>query len=636
MVTPRAPTLAALLQQWPLPVCLAAGLLLAGPAPASTAPSENFIDLSLEELNDYRITSVSRREQRLGDTAAAAYVITAEAIQRAGATSLPEALRLAPNLLVARINAYQYAISARGFNGSTANKLLVMIDGRTVYTPLYSGVFWDAQDVLLAEVDRIEVISGPGGTIWGTNAVNGIINIVTRRAGASGGDLLEAGGGASGSTLAMRHGGGDDDGAWRLYAKTAHWRPSARADGSLEPDGWNQDQAGFRADWRGAGGETSVMGDLYQGSANQRVPGRQHRSGANLLARWDSPAGDAGHWSVQGYLDRTSRTIPGTFGEELNTADLEAHYSSAGGEAGQTIAGGGYRLAADRVSNTLLAFLPARRTLHWSNLFAQHERELAPGWRLTAGLRLEHNDYTGLETLPSAKLAWQWQPGQLGWLGLARSVRAPSRIDRDFYFPAKPPFVLAGGPQFSAEVARSVELGWRGQAGSMLNYTVVLHRSQYQRLRSLDPQPGGVFVLGNKIHGRSQGLDSWATLQLRSDWSLELQALLLDEHFDGANLAGSPPGNDPHAQTSLRSRWTLDGGRTLDLAVRHVSRLPSPAVPAYTVLDLNLGWQLTRQLQLVLGARNLLNRRHQEFPFGTATNPIQGERALDLLLSARF
>lgn len=636
MVIVRAPNHAAPLDNWPLRAGLLAGLLACGSALGSTEPAQNFIDLSLEELNNYRITSVSRREERLGDSAAAVYVITGEAIQRAGARSLPEALRLAPNLLVAQISAYQYAISARGFNGSTANKLLVMIDGRTVYTPLYSGVFWDAQDVLLAEVDRIEVISGAGGTIWGTNAVNGIINIVSRRAAASGGDLIEAGGGHGGSALALRHGGGDAQHAWRLYAKSANWRRSAGIDGSVERDGWNQDQAGFRSDWRGALGDWTLSGDLYQGGAQQAAPGRQHRSGANLLARWDAPDEGGGRWSAQGYWDRTSRTIPGTLAEELNTVDLEAHYSSAAGADGQTVAGGGYRLAADRVTNQALAFLPAQRALHWSNLFVQHERPLGPGWRLSAGLRLEHNDYTGLETLPSAKLAWQWRPEQLGWIALARTVRAPSRIDRDFYFPAKPPFVLAGGPQFRSEIARTLELGWRGQAGPTLSYTVAAYRSLYQHLRSLDPQPGGRYLLGNQIHGRVQGIDSWANWQLRSNWSLELQVLLLDEHFDGANLAAARPGNDPAAQTSLRSRWTLDGGRTLDLALRRVGRLPAPPVPAYTALDLALGWQLQRQLQLVLGARNLLDRGHQEFPSGAGTAPVLVERALDLTLSARF
>jgi iron complex outermembrane receptor protein len=615
--------------------CLACCLLLAGQALGAVESPPNFIDLSLEELNDYHITSLSRHEQRLGDTPAAAYVITGEMIQRAGARSLPEALRLAPNLQVAQINANQYAISARGFNGSTANKLLVMIDGRTAYTPLYSGVFWDAQDVLLEDVDRIEVISGAGGTIWGTNAVNGIINIVTKRASASTGEMASASGGDSGSSLAVRHGSGHDDSAWRMYAKTSHWRHSTHADGTAEPDSWNQDQAGFRADWRNASNDYTVMGDIYQGGAQQQAPGRQHRSGANLLARWEGAADGGGRWSAQGYLDRTTRDIPGTFAEELNTADVEAHYTSAPGGAGQTVAGGGYRLSADRVDNGQLAFLPAQRALHWSNLFAQHERELAPGWRLTAGLRLERNDYTGLEVLPSARLAWQWQEGQLGWLALARQVRAPSRIDRDFYLPGKPPYLLAGGPDFSAEVARTMELGWRGQAGTALSYTVVLYRSQYQRLRSLDLQPGGFYQLGNQIHGRAQGVDSWATLRLRDNWSLELQALLLGTHFDGRDLAISPPGDDPHAQTSLRSRWTLDQG-TLELALRHVARLPAPAVPAYTVLDLSLGWQLGRQTRLMLSARNLFNRRHLEFASGSAANPIQIERALDLSLSTRF
>jgi iron complex outermembrane receptor protein len=611
--------------------------LLCGASLGTEIKGKDFIDLSLEELANFRVTSVSKKEERLADVAASIYIITGDAIRRAGAYSLPEALRLAPNLQVAQMTANQFAISARGFNSSTANKLLVMIDGRTVYTPLYSGVFWDQQNVMLQDVDRIEVISGPGGTIWGTNAVNGVINIISKSAAKTGGNLLHARAGTAGQGVAVRHAANVDGGAYRAYAKFDRWQHTVHANDLAERDGWKHAQAGFRTDLHVPRGDLSLLGDIYRADVDQAAPGRVGMSGANLLVRWSPAMDNGGHVVLQSYLDHTQRDVPGTFAETLNTVDLELQYTLPHKGSTSTMVGGGYRLSADNVTNSAsLAFLPAKATLHWSNLFVQQQRDLLEGLRLTAGLRLESNDYTGIEWLPSLKLAYKLKGDHLLWLGLARSVRAPSRIDTSFFVPSKPPFLLAGGPDFRSEIANTLDLGMRGAMGNGISYSIDVFHSQYRRLRSIDRLPGGVFVFANHIEGNVNGAEAWLNFQASKDWSIEAGATLLHAHLRGP-VAQAPPGNDPKTQLSLRAKWHGAANYEWDLALRHVSALPKPAVPAYTVLDLHGGWRVSRDLTLRLSAVNLFNRRHTEFLSNNAAgNPIRLGRHIGLDLTTSF
>lgn len=620
---------------------IAGGLLAGGHCYGVGQLATVYVDLSLEELGNIQVTSVSRREERLADAAAPVYVITDDAIRRAGARSLPDALRLAPNLQVARISSSQYAISARGFNASTANKLLVMIDGRTVYTPLYSGVFWDVQDVMLQDVDRIEVISGPGGTLWGTNAVNGVINIITRHPSETIGNLASVRAGGSGQGVAARHGAelDGDRGSYRLYAKFDKWRHSARADGASVPDEWDHAQAGFRSDWLGDHGEFRLQGDMYRGALDQAAPGTQRNNGANLLARWKNELADGSTLRIQTYYDHTWRDIPDTFSEELDTLDLDAQHSLPEQDGKQLIWGGGYRWSGDRVNNSpQLAFLPAHRTLQWANLFAQQEWALWRQWRLTAGARLEYNDYTRFEFLPNLKLAWKPADDTLMWVGLARAVRAPSRIDREFFVPAVPPYQLAGGPDFRSEIANTLDLGLRSQVGERFSYSLVLFRSLYDRVRNLNRLPDGVFVLDNQIKGRVDGLEAWASYQPLPSWSLHAGMTLMSQHFNGGNPAQTPPGRDPHSQWQFGSRWNIGHNCDLNLLLRHVGRLSFASVPAYDAVDASFGWRLSKMVELAVAGRNLFDPRHQEFVASSsqATNPIEIERVVDITLTARF
>jgi iron complex outermembrane receptor protein len=448
--------------------CLLAALSVAwaSPAQADEPPTEDLADLSLEQLSQVEIISVSRRSERLSDAPASIYVISNDDISRSGATTLPEALRLAPNLEVARVSASSYAISARGFNNSLGNKLLVLIDGRTVYTPLFSGVFWDAQDLLLEDVDRIEVISGPGATLWGANAVNGVINVITRRASATQGLLASGVAGSEGSTAALRYGGAlGAEGSYRVYARHNQIDATRSEAGASLPDAWHSDQAGFRADWARGEHEFTVQGDAYRGRSEERPFGPIEISGGNLLAAWNWRRTGGSRLHMQAYLDRAERTDPILFHDRMDVFDFEFQHSVPFARH-ELLWGGGVRRARDEVERGLLvSFIPAEKDLRWENLFVQDEIWLRENVGLTLGLKLDRNVYTGTEFLPSARLAWKPRADQLVWASASRAVRAPSRIDREFYLPATPPFAIAGGPDFKSETADVFELGYRAQAG---------------------------------------------------------------------------------------------------------------------------------------------------------------------------
>jgi iron complex outermembrane receptor protein len=595
-------------------------------------PSPSLADLSLEDLANIEITSVSRRAERLADAPASLYVITDDDIRRSGVTSLGEALRLAPNLQVARINSSQYAISARGFNNAIGNKLLVLIDGRTVYTPLFSGVFWDAQDTLLEDVERIEVISGPGATLWGANAVNGVINVITRRAQDTLGTVAEAGLGNLERGISARQGFELAGGAMRVYGKFFDREDTVRARGASAGDEWHNGQAGFRADWGTTTRGLTLQGDAYRGAVQQAVGQDVRISGGNVLARWNGEPARGQRLQVQAYFDHTERDIPGSFLERLNTFDAEFQHSLPAGAAHLITWGGGHRRSYDHVNNSpALAFLPGTTTLQWSNLFVQDEIGLREDLQLTMGAKVASNPYTGAEFLPSARLAWKPQRSELVWAAVSRAVRAPSRLDRDLFAPGQPPFLLAGGPEFRSEIAKVLELGYRAQPTARLSYSVTAFHSAYDHLRSVEPIGGGVLVLGNEMEGKARGLEAWGVFAATKIWRLSAGALLLDQDLrlkptsrDTAGIAAA--GNDPTHQFALRSSFNPSGPQHFDLMVRRVGRLPSPEVPAYTALDARYAWQARRDVELSLTGQNLLERRHPEF--GAAATRSEIERSI--------
>ncbi|WP_232834522.1 TonB-dependent receptor plug domain-containing protein [Rhodoferax ferrireducens] len=606
---------------------VAAGLacllpLLARAADGAPPSLEELARFSIEELSEIEISSVSRRPESLRQAAAAIYVISREDIRRSGASSLPEVLRLAPNLQVARLDASRYAITARGFNGTIANKLQVLIDGRSVYTPLFSGVFWDVQDTLLADIERIEVVSGPGGTLWGSNAVNGVINVITRRAQDSIGTQLQAEAGNTERQVTARRGVRlADDASLRIYAKSFERDETFTPSGADARDGWRNTLAGFRFDWGRDADTLTVQGDGYDGAIRQGASPDVSMGGFNLLGRWNRRLADDGNVQVQTYYDRTRRQAPGSLGEVLETWDLDLQHHLRWGARQDIVWGGGYRLMHDDVSNIPgVAFLPAQRDLQLTNIFVQDSIALNPAWKLTLGAKLEHNSYTGLEFMPDARLAWQLNPNALLWGAVSRAARTPSRIDRDFFVPGppSPPVRLAGGPDFQSEKLTAYELGYRAQATN-LSYSVTAFHHDYDRLRSLEPAPGGgfPFVIANGMRGQTEGVETWGSLQVNPDWRLTAGYTYLWKRLGFApdsrdtNLAAA--GDDPTHQLFLRSSHNLRHGLELDLSLRAIGELPNPAVPGYVAVDARIGWTVARGIELSLIGNNLLDQRHQEF-----------------------
>jgi iron complex outermembrane receptor protein len=596
--------------------------LLPGLAAAQlVAANGGLAELSLEELSELPVTSVSGRPQSLRSAPASVYVITGEDIRRSAATSLPEALRLAPNLQVARLGASQYAISARGFSNGIANKLLVLIDGRTIYSTLFSGVFWDYHDLVLEDIERIEVISGPGGTLWGANAVNGIINVITKSAAATQGTLVTATRSSHGGQEAARWGGRIAPSTYlRLYGLALDRDNTVTQAGAEQPDATSKRQVGFRADHREGGSQLTVQGDAFEGGdapGNNMAP---QMYGATLLARWESRFADGSPYRVQAYYDLQARDETLVFRNRASALDLQFTHEPAMPAGQQLLWGGGYRHGRDSNETTLFVrFEPEERSLSWANLFVQHQLALGRRWQLTSGVKAERNSYTGLEWLPSLRLAYQHGNDASTWIAASRAVRAPARIDREFFFPGNPPFLIAGGAGFESETANVVEIGHRGQAGPDLTYSITGFRQNYQGLRAGRGTPA---VVANRIAGFSQGVEAWAQWQPRQNarFSLGYVGMRKKLHFsEGPPDPVSIPnlGNDPQQQWKARAQFDLPHRTELDLFVRHIGTLPSPRVPSYTVADLRLGWQAAPTLELSLIARNVFNREHVEFDGGS-------------------
>ena len=627
-------------------------------APAAGAQSlaARLSSLSLEELSNIEITSVSKRAERLSDAPTAVFVITADDIRRSGATSLPEALRLAPNLQVARSSANEWAISARGFNSSSANKLLVLIDGRSVYSPLFSGVFWDVQDVVLEDIERIEVISGPGGTLWGVNAVNGVVNVITRSAASTQGELVTVAAGSLDSAFALRHGGPlGPDGHFQIYAKRLDRQHTQTADRVDLDDASQTTQVGFRAEWERSADRFSWLGNAYDGKRGQPLPGTIaitgvdlplgtiSVSGANLVGKWERKLSGDGGLSVQLTYDRTERIVPPTFSEKLDIVDLQFQHASHPTPSQSLVWGAEYRYARDRVTNsTYVAFLPGSINQTWTSLFAQDEITLRPELRLTLGARVERNDYTGSEFLPNARLAWKPAADHLLWAAVSRTVRAPSRLDHDTFVPGQPPFLLTGGPDFASEVARVHEFGYRGQPTARTSFSATVFHADYDKLRTQELGPTGTTVFfGNGMQARLRGLEMWGSVQATASWRLHagLTRLLQDFHLrpgsiDTADSLASAQGSNPSRQWVLRSSHDLSAQSELDATLRYVSELLAPTVPSYLVADLRWAWRPRDGIELSVTGQNLLGPRHGEFT-SIETRTAFG-RALVVKLVSRF
>ena len=605
-------------------------LLMAGTEARAQAPDGvDLSKLSLEDLGNIEVTSVSKRPEPLSQAASAIYVITHDEIVRSGAATVPEALRLAPNLIVAQTSSNRYAISARGLNGNPAtqtfsDKLLVLIDGRSVYTPIYGGVYWDVQDVLLEDVERIEVISGPGATLWGANAVNGVINIITRKAADTKGAYLEAAGGDHQSVVGMRYGGTiGENASFRVYAKL---KTDADSETGAD-DHAAMNQAGFRVDWApSAADAVTVQGDAYDGYDAQLGGPHEQLDGGNILGRWTRTWG-GGSLQVQSYYDRAARG-PEVDGVALtvDTEDVDVQNTLDLGSRNAFVWGGDFRSSQYRIRNTAsLQFAPPNRTLNLGAVFAQDTVTLTNSLHLTLGAKVEDDPYLNPELLPNIRLAWTPTGAATVWAAVSKAVRSPTPLDRDVVENLGGVRFLVGGPLFQSEKVAAFEVGARVQPTSRSSLSVSTFYNDYTDLRSVEITPKTLLPLqwGNLLEGHTYGLETWGDYRLANWWRLSASATYLQKDLrfktGSSQLTGvAQAGDDPKYQASLKSSMNLLRVFTLDGTLRYQGALPDPALPAYTELDARLGWAIGHHLELSLVGENLLHATHVEYPQASA------------------
>ena len=583
--------------------------------------------LSIEELAELDVTSVSRRVERLSESAAAVSVVRQDDIRRTGVVSLAEAMRLADGLDVARFEGRTWAISARGFNITTANKLLVLMDGRTLYSPLFAGTFWDVQDMLLADIDRIEVIRGPGGTIWGANAVNGVVNIITKEAATTRGNTAFLATGNEQTAIASaRHGGRlGGSGSYRVYGKYRRRGANMFASGESANDPLQFGQGGFRFESGVAGRSSwSLQGDLYRGSEGLFDRDDTDVSGGNVLGRWVRRYSPTSELQVQAYYDRVQRHVPRQFDETRNTVDLDTQHRLQAWSRHDIVFGAGFRVTSGRdIGSAGFFFEPERRTDTLVSAFAQDEIAILPAQRLylTVGSKFERTDFTGVEVQPTVRLRWT-RNRETVWGAVSRAVRLPTRFDTDLRLlnPTTGALTLSGNEDFEPERVIAYEAGYRVRPHPRLAVDVAGFVNRYDDLRTQEfpSRLGAVVLLGNTLNATTRGVETAASIQLLNGWRLHPSYTYLHKdlsHDPGSRdiRGGRDEGNDPSYFLSLRSYIDLPRGFALDGFFRHIAERPLPPVPAYSELDLRLGWIVQPGWEISLVGQNLLHARHPEF-----------------------
>jgi len=571
------------------------------------------------------VTSVSRSAELLSEAPAAIYVITQDEIRRSGATTLVEALELAPNLRIHQLGAGSHVASTRGFGGNQeaqnfSNKLLLLIDGRSVYSPLFSGIYLDTQDVVLADIARIEVISGPGATLWGANAMNGVINVITRPAWLSEGTALTATAGSDQQHVTARYGSGlGESGAARVYLKALRSDALESSPGVSAGDGWQRAQAGFRTDFNHAGGESQLQGDVYKGEFERPGSDAEFVTGANLLARWQHRT-QRSALQVQGYFDHVQRHTREQEGHRQNTFDLELQQEVHAG-AHSIVWGAGGRMHRYHINGSQnLRFEPEGRTLQLWHLFAQDTMGLG-AVKLTLGMKLEHNDFTGWEPQPEARIGWQTGRSMLLWASVARAIRAPTPFDTDVAEYLGGIRFLEGNDAFRPEQVVAHEAGVRVSAAPSFWWSLSAFYNRYDDLRTIEfsDVPGGLpLYWGNEMEGESWGLDAWATWQVADWWRITpgIQLLRKDLRLKPGStspLGTSQAANDPRTLGSLASSFDLSHRQSFDFSLRYVGPLPDPALGSHTELQMRYAWRASDALEVSVRGTSLLKARHREY-----------------------
>jgi iron complex outermembrane recepter protein len=610
--------------------CSASRAFAQDPGAFQTAP--NLKRLSLEELANLEVTTASRRFERIGDAAGAVSVLRSEDIRRAGATSVADALRLADGVHVAQVYGPGWAISSRGFNISTANKLLVLIDGRTVYSPLFSGVFWDVQDVVLADIDRIEVVRGPGGALWGANAVNGVVNIITKRAIDTPGGLVSLTAGNETRAIATtRYGGRLGSEAWyRVYGKFRADDQHVFATGVDAEDDVKFGQAGFRIDSNDAAAAFwTLQGDIYTGTEGLFDRPDTRLSGANLLMRFTRRSSSTAQFQAQVYYDRTFRRVQRQYRSERDTFDIDTQQQLQWSNRHALVFGAGFRASRgdDLGDGPGFFFDPQVRTSNLGSVFAQDEMALkADELFLVVGSKIEHNDFTGFEMLPNLRLRWTPSTNQTMWGAVSRAVRMPTRLDTDLRIrlPNTERLLLTGSEDFASETVVAYEAGYRARPAAWASIESAVFTNTYDDLRSQEPPQNASdpVVLSNGLNARTSGVEIAGTFSVTGWWQAHTSYNYLWKRFsrdaDSRDLSGGVnEANDPAHLFSARSSFDLPGNIEADAFVRFASTLPQPRVPRYAEMNARLGWQARPNWELSLVGQNLLQPRHEEFAAAT-------------------
>ena len=641
-----------------------------------------YLDMDISQLMQITITSVAKKPQSLSDSPAAVFVITSDDIHRLGITSIPEALRLAPGLQVARVDANKWAITSRGFSGTFANKLLVMIDGRTVYSPAFSGVYWDVQDTLLEDIDRIEVIRGPGATIWGANAVNGVINIITKKTDDTAGGFAAIGVGSEERLLGEARYGirFSDSISGRAYVKyrdqdslVLHYHDRDAG------DAWNSVRSGFRVDGKNAFNHSgwTLQGDIYSNREDQIVfPAWQDEypymvprndtvesSGGNVIGRWQRKFSAHDSLSMQMYYDLTSRDEL-AIGQKHQIVDMDVHYQTRLGRRHGLSMGLGYRYTDSEFENTFqVAIDPDNRSENLYSCFLQDEILLTDQLWLTVGAKWEHNDFTGGEIQPSGRILWRINKANSLWAAVSRAVRIPSEFEEDGHLlmgllPSSDGkvvmYALNGDDDLKAEELLAYEAGYRWMPAAVFSLDLSLFYNDYTNLLAaepLSPLTANTLYLHNIMHGSTYGVELAADWQVSDPLSLRMAysyiGFDLDIDADSLNSIGDDIVAEvsPRHQVSLVASYTFSPRLQVSFWGRYVGRLDASkkilshgqlSTDAYCTLDATLTWKVTEQLELMLNGRNLFDESHLEYISEYSTPPTEVERSVYFQMSYRF
>ena len=637
--------------------------------------------LSLDSLASTEITSVARKEQTLAEAAGAIFVITSEDIRRSGMSNIAELLRTVPGVDVAEIDANKWSVTTRGFGERYPDKTLVLLDGRTLYSPLTSGVSWDVQETMLEDIERIEVIRGPGATLWGANAVNGVVNIITKTAAETQGALISGAAAIQDrNSGATRYGGTlGSKGHYRVYGKYFDRDGSPAPAGGHAPDGWHDLHSGFRADWKvSAKTTTTVQGDIYRGRAGTTVPGllslsppatglfidKAITTGGNLLGRWTRTS-DRLDTTVQAYFDRANRNESAVLADFVHTFDLEFLERYHGFNRHEFIFGGDFRDNADRTIGSLnISFHPANRDTQLYGVFCQDEIALLPNrLKLTLGNKVEHNFYSGIALQPDARLIWISTERTAAWMAISRASESSSRTDSDVRtndnvsLAGDGTIVLAssfGTEHLPPENVLAYEFGSRWRPSHKLSFDLASFYNHYTNRHTNEPgtpffedspAPRHLVVpnyTASNISGETHGLELLAKTHPAHIWEVSACYTLFEIHLHQSSrsldftTAPESEGSSPTQEFQVHSLLNLPHKAEFDSALFHVGPLAAPGIKAYTRLDLRVGWRPTTAFELSGGGRNVLEAQHYEFGSGELVQAEPVGRSAYLKANWRF